>query len=338
VVKKWLISGGCGFIGTNLVKRLVEEDGHFIRVLDNLSVGTRQNLARVCNFEEQDRVSESSNPSTLTADSDNSYSSTVHLMAGDILDADLAKKAAEGIDIIVHLAANAGVVQSVDNPQQDMEVNVIGTFNMLEAARQKQVKKFIFASSGAPIGECDPPIHEELAPHPVSPYGASKLAGEGYCSAYYQTYGIETVVLRFGNVYGPGSNHKNSVVAKFIKQAVTGEALQIYGDGKQTRDFIYIADLVEAILKAAKVGDVGGEIFQIATNRETTVNLLTEYLVDMLSKQNCKKVDIEYSKARPGDVKMNYSDTSKAMVKMQWKAQTSLGKGLYATIDWFLNK
>ena len=139
---------------------------------------------------------------------------------------------------------------SVENPRLDMECNVIGTLNMLEGARMHKVKRFIFASSGAPIGECEPPIHEEMAPHPVSPYGASKLAGEGYCSAYFRTFDVETIALRFGNVYGPGSGHKNSVVAKFIRQAMQGETLEIYGDGKQTRDFIYIDDLIQAICLA----------------------------------------------------------------------------------------
>ena len=154
---------------------------------------------------------------------------------------------------------------------------------MLEAARKNSVKRFVFASSGAPVGECNPPIHEELPCHPVSPYGASKLAGEGYCSAYYRTFGVETVALRFGNVYGPGSGHKNSVIAKFIKQAMNGEPLEIYGDGKQTRDFIYIDDLIEAIRLSATVERIGGNVFQIATNTETTVREMTNKLLPVLS-------------------------------------------------------
>ena len=148
-------------------------------------------------------------------------------------------KVAKGIDTIIHLAANTGVGPSIEKPQVDMSVNIIGTFNYLEASRVNKISKFIFASSGAPIGEVEPPIHEEIPPHPLSPYGASKLAGEGYCSAYKNTFGIETVVLRFGNVYGPGSINKSSVVAKFIRKAINGDILEIYGDGMQTRDFIY---------------------------------------------------------------------------------------------------
>ena len=143
-----------------------------------------------------------------------------------------------------------------------MVVNIVGTFNFLQAARHNNVSRFIFASSGAPAGEVVPPIHEELPPHPVSPYGASKLAGEGYCSAFNKTYGVETVMLRFGNVYGPGSLHKGSVVAKFIRNAIDGEPLVVYGDGSQTRDFIYIEDLIRAVLLASEVPNVGGKFFK----------------------------------------------------------------------------
>jgi UDP-glucose 4-epimerase len=260
------------------------------------------------------------------------------LIVGDILDADITRKVTEGVDTIVHLAANAGVLQSVENPRQDMEVNVFGTFNMLEAARQNDVKRFIFSSSGAPIGECEPPIHEELAPHPVSPYGASKLSGEGYCSAFYQTYGLETAVLRFGNVYGSGSNNKSSVIAKFIKQALIGESLEIYGDGKQSRDFIYIDDLVEAIIKAAIVKEASGEVFQIATNKEHTVNEIADILSRLLKNRPVTDLQITYRKPRIGEVRRNFSDTSKACKLLGWKAKVSLDEGIENTVEWFLKK
>jgi len=216
-------------------------------------VGTREDLARVCKFTELDPSDHDSlllSPSSPSAPCSMPYAHC-ELIAGDILDEKLATKTAEGIDVIVHLAANAEVSASVENSKMDCMTNVLGTLNYLEAARINRVGKFIFASSVAPIGECDTAIHEEMAPHPVSPYGASKLAGEAYCSAYYRTFGIETIALRFGNVYGPGSSHKSSVVAKFIRQAMRGETLEIYGDGKQTRDFIYIDDLIQAICLAA---------------------------------------------------------------------------------------
>ena len=335
---RWLITGGCGFIGLNLVKSLV----NYIRIVDNLSVGTREDLSKVCKFTEL-------NPKTLNLQSSNlktqnspeppalgSHSSAVELIAADILDAELALKATEGIDFLVHLAANTGVAPSVENPRSDCLNNVIGTLNYLEAARHNDVKRFIFASSGAPIGECEPPIHEEIAPHPVSPYGASKLAGEGYCSAYYQTYGLDTLALRFGNVYGPLSNNKNSVVAKFIKRALEGKPLEIFGDGTQTRDFIYIDDLVRAIRLAVNSNNAGGETFQIATNAETTIRELIEKLTPVLKGSGFRDAEVHYVASRPGDVRRNFSDTSKAKRILGWKSKTELKDGLRKTIQWFL--
>ena len=165
---------------------------------------------------------------------------------------------------------------------------MLGTLNYLEACRHGGVHRFVFASSGAPIGECEPPIHEELPTHPVSPYGASKLAGEAYCSAYKRSFGIDTVALRFGNCYGPLSTHKGSIVAKFIREAMAGQAWEIYGDGLQTRDFIYVEDIAEAIFRGATAPDVGGEIFQVATNAETTVLELAETLRTVLEKNGVR--------------------------------------------------
>jgi UDP-glucose 4-epimerase len=321
----WLITGGCGFIGTSLINTLVKEGGHRIRIVDNLSVGSRNDLAAVADFTEIDA-------NELTAKSE----ATCQLIVGDILDDSLAIKVTKDVDVIIHLAANTGVAPSVENPRMDCVTNIIGTLNYLEAARQNQVQRFVFASSGAPIGECTPPIHEEMVPHPVSPYGASKLAGEGYCSAYFRTYGIETVALRFGNIYGPGSGHKNSVVAKFIKQSFSGETLEIYGDGKQTRDFIYIDDLIQAIRLAATKDGVGGEVFQIATAKETTVGELVETLLPILNEAGIKNLKVHHTAPRLGDVKRNYSDTTKARQRLGWQVWTTLSTGLKQTVDWFL--
>jgi len=241
------------------------------------------------------------------------------------------------MDIIVHLAANTGVGPSVENPALDMEINVVGTFNMLEAARHNKVKRFIFASSGAPAGECEPPIHEEFPPHPVSPYGARKLAGEGYCSAYYKTFGVETIALRFGNVYGPGSGHKNSVVAKFIKKAINGETLEIYGDGTQTRDFIYIDDLIRAIRLSQSVKGIGGEIFQIATNKETTVSEMVDILIPILNNSGIKNIKVINGEQRLGDVMRNFSDTYKAKHILRWIPERDLYHGLDSTVSFFVD-
>ena len=322
----WLITGGCGFIGLRMVRHLLKQENQHIRILDNLSVGTREDLAKISEF-----VEGSPKDSFSSAHSEK----PVQLIVGDILDETLVLQTLKDVDVVVHLAANTGVGPSVEDPRSDCLTNVIGTFNLLEAARSAQVKRLVFASSGAPVGEANPPIHEELAPHPVSPYGASKLAGEGYCSAYYRTFGLEAVALRFGNVYGPGSTHKGSVVAKFIRQAFAGETLEIYGDGTQTRDFVYVDDLIKAIWQAATVPGVGGEVFQIATNRETTLHELTELLVEELGNADVKDVLVRHASSRLGDVQHNFSDTTKALNVLDWQAKTSLKNGVRNTIRFF---
>jgi len=323
----WLITGGCGFIGTSLIKTLRIQNEHNIRILDNLTTGTRDDLKSVAEYT-------CLHPHDLLGQPPDG----VELVVGDILDQDLALKVTNNVDVIVHLAANTGVGPSVEDPRTDCYTNVIGTFNYLDAARVNKVPKFVFASSGAPAGEVEPPIHEELPPHPVSPYGASKLAGEGYCSAYNKTFGVDTVMLRFGNVYGPGSVHKSSVVAKFIRQALNGETLKIYGDGSQTRDFIYIDDLIQSILLAATTDQIGGETFQIATNKETTVGEMTDQLIIELQQYGHTGINVLNAETRLGDVKRNYSDTSKAKIKLGWQPQTDLMNGLRKTVEYFCNE
>ena len=324
---KWLITGGCGFLGTSLIKDLSTEAGHSVRVLDNVTVGTREDLAGVAEYTETAAANLKTMQDTETF--------SCELVVGDILDEHLALEVCKGADVIVHFAANTGVPVSVAHPREDCMANVLGTFNYLESARQNGVKRFVFASSGAPAGEVEPPIHEELPAHPVSPYGASKLAGEGYCSAYFRSYGIDTVALRFGNVYGPGSLHKSSVVAKFIRRALDGETLEIYGDGTQTRDFIYIDDLVEAVRLAATVESIGGEAFQIATNRETTVGEMTELLVSVLADVGVRNIKVINGEIRLGDVKRNFSDTTKARERMDWEPKIELVDGLKLTASYF---
>ncbi len=321
---KWLITGGCGFLGTSVIKELVKQGGHSFRILDNLTVGTREDLAEAIEFTEQEQKNL---PNLQDGD--------CQLIVGDIRDQEIAQDICKNMDAIIHFAANTGVPNSVEDPRLDMECNVIGIFNMLEAARKNKIKRFVFASSGAPAGEVEPPIHEELPPHPVSPYGASKLAGEGYCSSYFKTFGIDTVSLRFGNVYGPGSKHKSSVVAKFIRLALEGKQVEIYGDGSQTRDFIYIDDLVDAVIKAGTVEEIGGETYQIATASETTLNELMDILKPALKAKGIE-LDIKYGEKRLGDVMRNFSDTSKAKEQLGWQAETKLNDGIEKTVNWFL--
>ena len=319
----FLITGGCGFIGTSLISSLIQSNQSCsIRVLDNLMTGTVGDLAEVASLHEGNRGSM------------NLRAGFVELVEGDIRDSALLQECAIGVDCIIHLAANTGVEPSVENPRLDMESNVIGTFNVLEAARLNGVKKFIFASSGAPAGEVEPPIHEELPPHPVSPYGASKLAGEGYCSAYYRTFGVDTVCLRFGNVYGPRSKKKSSVVAKFIRHALLGESCVIYGDGKQTRDFLYIDDLVRAVMLSIEK-PVGGETFQIATGMERTVGEVANIIAGALARRGVN-MKIEHDSPRLGDVMRNFSDTRKAARMLGWKTEVEVSDGIERTLDWFL--
>ncbi len=335
MVNNWLITGGCGFLGTSLIKELLAKKlAKNIRILDNLTVGTKEDLATVCDF------TETNISSLLTPHLSSQKDSTpqVQLVQGDIRDQETCEACCQDMDIIIHLAANTGVPVSVEKPCLDMECNVNGTFNMLEGARINSVKRFVFASSGAPAGEVEPPIHEELPAHPVSPYGASKLAGEGYCSAYYRSFGIETVALRFSNVYGPGSTHKSSVVAKFIKQALAGEPLVIYGDGTQTRDFIYIDDLINALVLSATQKGIGGEIFQIATSRETTLDEITALMVDVFVNNGIERPKVEKTEPRLGDVKRNFSDTSKAKKVLGWECKWDLGKGMQKSVEWFLQE
>jgi UDP-glucose 4-epimerase len=320
----WLITGGCGFIGTALIRRLLQEGGHAVRVLDNLSTGTRADLARVARHEERVRTEAHSLPRG------------VELVVGDIVDAQLALDVARGCDIIVHLAANTGVAPSLNDPRADLCANVIGTFNYLEAARCQSIGRFVFASSGAASGEVEPPIHEEVVPRPASPYGASKLAGEAYGSAYKRAFNIDTVMLRFGNVYGPGSAHKSSVVAKFIRAALAQIPLEMHGDGSQTRDFIYIDDLVEAVMLAATAPAIGGEAFQIASGAETAIAELAVRLARTLERSGVRNVRAIRADTCAQGVKRNFSDTTKARVLLGWRPKVTLDEGLQRTVSYFL--
>lgn len=327
----WLITGGCGFIGRNLIRRAAHDADVTFRIVDDMSTGSRDELRDVVDFTELDVDDAALRWSDWTR-------SRVELVVADIRNAGVARRISIGADVVVHLAANTGVGPSVEDPMRDCTTNVIGTLNYLEACRSNRIQRFVFASSGAPIGDCEPPIHEELPTHPVSPYGASKLAGEAYCSAYARSFGVGTVVLRFGNCYGPLSNHKSSVVAKFIREALAGKPWEIFGDGNQTRDFIFVGDVVEAIVLAAAASSVGGEVFQIASNAETTVLELAVKLTAVLKTCGIEAPAIRYAGPRVGDVKRNYSDTAKARNRLDWSPTVSLDRGLERTVRWFLER
>jgi UDP-glucose 4-epimerase len=301
---KVLVTGGAGFIGTNLVHLLCSQ-GHSVRVLDNLSVGRRDDIE---------------------------YLAT-EIIVGDVLNPDQVDQAASGMDGVVHLAAQTGVPGSLLDPHRDCQVNVLGTLNVLEACRHQAVRRLVFASSNAPLGRQPPPATEDKAPLPISPYGASKLAGEGYCLAYYGSWGLGTIVLRFANVYGPYSAHKGSVVAKFFKDIQTTGQITIDGDGQQTRDFIYVGDLCRAISLALQ-SEMGGEVFQIATGIETSILELAELVQTTMQKQ----INTQHSPFRQGDIRKNYSEIGKATRLLQWVPQVALADGLQQTWQWFVDR
>lgn len=305
-MKSYLVTGGCGFIGVNLVSRLAGR-GARVRILDNLSLGRRKDVA----------------------------SSGIDLRVGDIRDMAALKDACQGIDVVVHLAAHTRVVESISHPELNFEINAIGTMNVLRACREAGVKKVIFASTGGAIlGEQVPPVHEGMVPRPVSPYGASKLVGEAYCSAFCGSFGLNTVALRFSNVYGPFSYHKGSVVAQFFRNLIQEEPLVIYGDGQQTRDFLYVDDLVGAVLLADE-SETPGEVFQIASGRETS---LKDLLAAMKRVLPGVQFDVRYEPARAGEILRNYASIEKARRLLGYNPSKGLDEGLRDTWRWFVSQ
>jgi UDP-glucose 4-epimerase len=316
---KWLITGGCGFIGVNLVKELLAR-GDRVRVLDNLTVGSRDDLRAVADFVEGDEQKDAA--------------ADVELIVGDIRDAAVVDGAVRGVDAVVHLAAQTGVIPSIEDPRLGCDLNVGGTLNLLTASRDHGVESFVLPSSGATLGEQSLPLTEEKVPSPQSPYGASKLAGEAYCQAFHATWGLPAVVLRFSNVYGPYSFKKGSVVAAFLRSAFSGRPLTIYGDGAQTRDFIHTSDICQAILKASS-GSFGGQVFQIATERETTIGELATRVKTLFERDLGRSVEIVKMPPRKGEVLRNSSEIKKARALMGFAPKVELDRGLEETFAWF---
>jgi UDP-glucose 4-epimerase len=297
-----LITGGCGFIGSNLT-RYLEEKGCRVRVVDDLRTG----------------------------DLANAPTSSTDVVVGDAADPEVLEAALEGIDAVVHLASQTGVQPSVEDPRTDFEGNAATTFRVLDTCRRVGVSRFVFASSGAAVGDVVPPIHEEVVPRPVSPYGAGKLAGEAYCRAFAASFGMHTVALRFSNVYGPHSAHKRNAIPNFIKRAIAGEPIVIYGDGTQTRDFIYVADLCSAIDAALVTDGIPGELFQVATGVETSVSELASLVLKTLGSDE----PITFEPRRQGEVHRSSVDISKIRRLLGFSPSVTLDDGLVHTADWY---
>lgn len=289
----------------NLVKALAPT-GIGITVLDNLSAGRAEDLEGF----------------------------SVALKVGDIRDFEVVKAAMNGMEVVIHLAAQTGVVQSVAQPEMDMAVNVMGTLNLLRAAQQSQVNRFILASTGgAIVGEVEPPVHEEMVPHPISPYGAGKLAAEGYCYAFWGSYGLKTIPLRFSNVYGPCSYHKGSVIAKLFRQIKAKEEITIYGDGEQTRDFVYVEDICRAIVAATRAEFPFGQPIQLGTGRETSINHLVEMMKEVVGPGQFAKVN--YAPPQSGEIRRNFVSIQRAREYLKFSPETDLMNGLKQTWKWF---
>ena len=299
---KILITGGAGFIGRHLADHLVSHGGYEVTVIDNESLGDRRHL-------DLDRVS---------------------FIHGDLTDRDDVRSALEGQEAVVHLAADTRVMDSIADPQHNFDNNVIGSFNLLELARELEVPRIVAASTGGAIlGDVAPPVHEEMAPRPTSPYGASKLMLEGYLSAYSSSFGVSACALRFSNIYGPRSFHKGSVVAHFFKQILAGEPLVVYGDGSQTRDYLFVGDLVEAI-RVATESDVEGP-YQLGSGEPTTLN----HLIDLMRVVTGRELEVEYRDFRAGEVRDTWCQVDKAKAGFGYDPSTSLEDGLRATWAWF---
>lgn len=287
------ITGGAGFIGANLVKYFLDRGNCNITVYDNLSSCTKENLER--------------------AVKDSRQEGEVRFIEGDILDFTKLNRAVKGHTAVIHLAAHTRVIESLENPGENFEINSKGVFNILEASRKNKVKKFIFASSNASLGEQISPINEKMVPRPLSPYGATKLFGEALCCAYFHSYGLKTVSLRFANAYGPYSEHKTSVVARFIKRVKEGKPLEIYGDGNQTRDFIHAKDICRAVYLSLNYDqsnyNIWGEVFQIGTGKETKIKDLADMLRENIT---AKKSKLYFIKPRKGEIRRNFSHIDKA--------------------------
>ena len=301
-----LVTGGAGFIGSHLVDRLVDE-GYDVRVLDNLSSGKLENIER------------------------HIKSGKVNFIEGDIRDADLARKSLVGVDAVFHLAAIISVPFSVSNPELTFDVNLTGTLNLLNACSEKKVGKFVFVSSCAVFGDTKVlPVNEDASTNPISPYAESKLLGERDCLNFDQQGLLESVVYRFFNVYGPrqGMNDYSGVITKFINRAKQGQHLTIYGDGSQTRDFVNVADIVQALLASLKRSNVNGEVFNIGSGKPTTITELAKAVLELTGQD----LEIRYELPRAGDIKDSYADISKAGKLLGYEPKVSLRDGLRALL------
>lgn len=300
-----LVTGGAGFIGSHLVGRLVEQEEQ-IRVFDNFSSGSLENLEK--------------------------YGDNVEVVGGDLRDEFAVTAAMTGVELVYHQGAVPSVPQSVADPRTSMNVGITGSLNVLLAARNASVRRVVFASSSSVYGDTpEMPKHEDMKPRPLSPYAISKLSAEQLCGVFFKLYGLETVSLRYFNVFGPNQDPASAyaaVIPKFIQALSNGETPTVFGDGEQTRDFTYVDNAVDANLRAATVPKAAGGVFNIASGRPISINQMLQLTAEGFG----VKGNANYKEPRPGDIKDSYADIGKARSILGYDPLVSFEEGLARTI------
>jgi nucleoside-diphosphate-sugar epimerase len=308
---KVLVTGGAGFIGSNLAEELIKQ-GAKVKIIDNFVTGFRENLEEI------------------QGDFD--------FIEGDINDDTALKRALEGVEIVFHQAALPSVPRSVKNPKETHKACVNGTFNLLLKAKEQSVRRVIYAASSSAYGNQPTlPKVETMRPEPLSPYAVAKLVGEYYCQVFWHVYGLETICLRYFNVFGPRQNPASmysGVVSIFIDALMKGKTPVIYGDGEQTRDFTYVANVVDANIKAAQSSKGIGMVMNVANGERISVNQLFEILKKITGKENVKA---EYLPERKGDVKHSQADNTLARELIGYQKIVGLEEGLKLTVEWWKN-
>jgi UDP-glucose 4-epimerase len=307
-MEKFLVTGGAGFIGSNICRRLVSE-GCFVRVLDNLLTGKRSNLADIAD--------------------------KIEFVEADMGDPEVARSAMKDIDAVFHQGALPSVPRSVDDPAATHRHCVDATFTLLLAARDAGIKRFVYAASSSAYGDTPTlPKVETMTPNPLSPYAAAKLVGEYYCSVFYEVFGLETIALRYFNVFGPYQDPTSQYAAAipaFVTSILKDQPPTIYGDGEQSRDFTYIDNVVHANLLAARAKQTKGEVINIACGQAVTVN----EIIAMINKTVGKQVNPIYETPRAGDVKHSLADITRAQGLIGFSPVVSFDEGLQKAIEWY---
>lgn len=309
---KVLVTGGAGFIGSNLTEALLKA-GHQVRALDNLSTGKRENL-----------VFEGAYP-------------FLEMIEGDICDLITCQKAVEGIEYVFHQAALPSVQRSVEDPMSSNQVNVGGTLNILMAARDAGVRRVIYAASSSAYGDTPTlPKEEEMVPNPLSPYALQKFIGEQYCRLFFQLYGLETISLRYFNIFGPKQDPDSiysAVIPRFIDALISGRAPVIFGDGEQSRDFTYIDNVVHANLLAMNAERIQGEAVNVACGRRVSLNQLLKILQDIIGSH----IPPLYEEPRKGEPRHSLADIKKGKAILNYDPRVGIEEGLRRTVEFFKN-